>query len=68
MLASGSAPEWSSASRSTKTTGSTQLKAGQNSDGWVVWDMPKAQVKGAKVQLKVASLFSESEYGYWTLG
>lgn len=47
---------------------STELKAGQNSDGWVVWDMPKAQVKGAKVQLKVASLFSESEYGYWTLG
>jgi hypothetical protein len=46
---------------------SAELKAGQHADGWVMWDMPKSEVKGAKVQLKVASLLSDSEYGYWSL-
>ena len=33
-----------------------QLKGGQHQDGWVTWDLPKAALKGAKVQLKVQEL------------
>lgn len=43
----------------------TDLKAGQNTDGWVVFDVKKDAVKGGRVQLKVASLLSESQFGYW---
>ncbi len=46
---------------------SADLKAGQYADGWVMFDLPKAQVNGSKVQLKVASLFTDSAYGYWTV-
>lgn len=44
----------------------TDLKAGQNTDGWVVFDVKNGSVKGGRVQLKVASLF-DAEYGYWQL-
>jgi hypothetical protein len=46
---------------------SADLKAGQHSDGWVVWDLPKKSINGSKVQLKISSLFADSEYGYWTV-
>jgi len=46
---------------------STDLKKGQHTDGWVVFDLPKGQINGSKVQLKIASLFTDSEYGYWTV-
>lgn len=46
---------------------SADLKAGQHADGWVAFEVPKGAVKGSKVQLKVAALFSDSEYGYWSV-
>lgn len=46
---------------------SADLKAGQNTDGWVAWDLPADEINGSKVQLKISSLFSDSEYGYWTV-
>ena len=46
---------------------SAELKSGQHADGWVAWDLPKKEINGSKVQLKVAALFAESEYGYWTV-
>ncbi|PRY24045.1 hypothetical protein [Pseudosporangium ferrugineum] len=46
---------------------SADLKAGQNTDGWVSWDLPPDEISGSKVQLKISSLFSDSEYGYWTV-
>lgn len=47
---------------------SADLKAGQNTDGWVMWTVPKKEIKTAQVQLKVSSLFEDSAYGYWRLG
>ncbi len=41
------------------------VRAGQHSDGWVVFDLPESAIDGAKVQLKVLSLFGENAYGYW---
>jgi hypothetical protein len=41
------------------------LAAGQHTDGWVVFDVPKAAVAGAKIQLQ-PNTFQEL-YGYWQL-
>jgi hypothetical protein len=46
---------------------SAELKAGQYADGWVMFDLPQSQVNSSKVQLKIASLFADSAYGYWTI-
>ncbi len=45
----------------------TSVKAGQHADGWVVFDLPQSAINGAKVQLKVMSLFGDNAYGYWTV-
>ncbi len=45
----------------------TSVKAGQNGDGWVVFDMPKSAINGSKVQLKVQAIFGDNAYGYWTV-
>lgn len=45
----------------------TSVKAGQNGDGWVVFDLPKSAIDGSKIQLKVVSLFGDNAYGYWTV-
>lgn len=46
---------------------SAELKAGQHADGWVMWDVPKSAVNSSQVQLKIAQLFEDSAYGYWTV-
>lgn len=43
------------------------LTAGQNTDGWVVFDVSKDAAESGKLQLKVQQLFADSAYGYWTL-
>ncbi|WP_033338943.1 DUF4352 domain-containing protein [Catenuloplanes japonicus] len=43
------------------------LKAGQNTDGWVVFDVSKEAAESGKIQLRVTSLFENSAYGYWQL-
>ncbi|WP_250029872.1 DUF4352 domain-containing protein [Paractinoplanes maris] len=45
----------------------TQVAAGQHSDGWVVFDVPKSAIAGSKVQLKIMNLFGNDAYGYWTV-
>lgn len=43
----------------------TEVAAGQNVEGWVAFDVPKAALKGGRIQLK-ADTFSD-KYGYWAL-
>lgn len=43
------------------------VAAGQKVAGWVSFDVPKAALKGGKIQLKVTNLFTEDKYAYWTL-
>lgn len=45
---------------------SSDLKAGQHTDGWVIFEAPK-KLTGAKVQLKITELFGDDEYAYWNL-
>jgi hypothetical protein len=46
---------------------SAEVAAGQKTDGWVVFEVPKAEAKKGKIQLQVTNLLSDNEYGYWTL-
>lgn len=46
---------------------SLDLNTGQNSSGWLVFDIPPAAVKGATLQLKVSAFFDAPAYGYWQL-
>lgn len=46
---------------------STDVQAGQNVDGWVFFDLSAAQLKGARLQLRQQSLFSDADLGYWKL-
>jgi hypothetical protein len=41
------------------------VAAGQSTDGWVIFDVPKASLRGAKVQLQANEF--EDLYGYWVL-
>lgn len=41
------------------------LKAGQKKSGLVVFDIPKAALKGSKIQVK--SFWDDEPYGYWTI-
>lgn len=44
----------------------TQLNAGQRTAGLVVFDLPQAALKGAKIELR-ADFFSSGDAGYWQL-
>jgi len=46
---------------------SAELAAGQNTDGWIVFDVPKDTVDGGKIQLTLQNFWTDNEYGYWTL-
>lgn len=48
-------------------TGAT-VAPGQNTDGWVIFDVASKDLKGARLQLKQASLLTDTAFGYWTLG
>lgn len=47
-------------------TGAT-VAPGQNTDGWVIFGVAKADLKQARIQLKQQSLFADTAFGYWTL-
>jgi hypothetical protein len=40
---------------------------GQSADGWVVFDVAPADIKGARIQLKQMSLLDDTAFGYWNL-
>lgn len=46
----------------------TTVAPGQNTDGWVIFGVAKADLPGAQLQLKQSSLFDDTAFGYWTLG
>lgn len=46
---------------------SLDLNAGQNTSGWLTFDVPPTAVKGATLQLKVSAFFNAPAYGYWRL-
>lgn len=46
---------------------SADVAAGQKTSGWIIFDVPKAAVKGGKIQLKVTNLLADNEYAYWAL-
>jgi hypothetical protein len=43
------------------------VAAGQKVAGWVSFDVPRAALKGGKIQLKVTNFFTEDKYAYWTM-
>lgn len=47
--------------------GSANVAPGQNTDGWVFYDVAKADLEGARIQLKQQSLLDDTAFGYWTL-
>jgi hypothetical protein len=42
-----------------------ELAAGQNTDGWVAFDVPKAALTGGKIKLELNAF--TGTFGYWTL-
>lgn len=47
--------------------GAANVGPGQNTDGWVFYDVAAADLKGARIQLKQQSLLDDTAVGYWTL-
>jgi hypothetical protein len=45
----------------------TEVVAGKPVEGWVVWDLPKDKIDGAKVQLKIGPQSAPQEFGSWTV-
>lgn len=45
----------------------TQVAPGQNTDGWVIFGVAKADLAGARLQLQQQSLFDDTAFGYWSL-
>lgn len=45
----------------------TDLNGGQNTDGWIVWDLPKSALKGGQIQYRADNWYDEDAISYWKL-
>ena len=46
---------------------SVDVATGQRTGGWLIFDVPPAASKGAQIQLKITSLYTQDAFGYWNI-